>query len=151
MTQRRIYQEEFPYFITTNTLKRQKIFENTHFAVELYDTILKLCRKLHCPVYAFDIMPDHLHILIGTMAKINISNILQQIKSIYTKNLREKYNFNRPIWQKRFNSRIVDSEERLRNTVNYILNNPIKAGLDKKYQEKPYIYINSKLIDSLLS
>jgi REP element-mobilizing transposase RayT len=149
MTQRRIYQEEYPYFITTNTLGRHNLFENTYFAAELYNTILKVCRKLHYPIYSFCIMPDHLHLLLGTTININISEVLQQIKSIYTKNLREKYNFNHPIWQKRFNSRIVDSEERLINTINYILYNPIKGGLDKKYQSEPYIYLNKKLIDSL--
>jgi len=95
-------------------------------------------------------MPDHLHLMVDSTVKVTISEILQQIKSIFTKNLREKYNFNHPIWQKRFNSRIVDSEEKLRNTINYILYNPIKAGLNKKYQIKPRIYLNKRLIHSLL-
>lgn len=151
MTQRRIYQKDFPYFISTNTLRRQCIFENTHYAAELYDTTLKVCKNLNCTVYVFSIMPDHLHLLLKVTGKITISKVLQQIKSIFTKNLREKYNFNKPIWQKRFNSRIVDSEERLENTIDYILNNPIKAGLEKKYQEKPYIYLNKKAIDSIFN
>lgn len=149
MTQRRIYQEDFPYFISTNSLRRQCIFENTYYAAELHDTILKVCKNLNCIVYVFGIMPDHFHLLLKTTSKMTVSKAIQQIKSIFTKNLREKYNFNKPIWQKRFNSRIVDTEERLRNTIEYILYNSIKAGLDKKYQKKPYIYINKKAIDSL--
>jgi len=71
------------------------------------------------------------------------------IKSYFIKEIRGNYNIQYSIWQPRFNTRIVDTEERLINTLEYIKNNPEKAGLPEKYQRFPYMYFNWKMVDEL--
>lgn len=189
MSQRRIYQNEFPYFVTTNTQGRRPFFGDVRFAQLLHKVIIKSCWIKNCLVYAFCIMPDHLHLLVGkdptrpqrvtlgwgsppqrvtpgldcsfdvpvpnagrcarVNAKFDISQIMHAIKSYYCLAVREQYGINYPIWQPRFNTRIVDNEERLRNTIEYIKYNPAKAGLPKKYQKFPYMYFNWKEISKL--
>lgn len=207
MTQRRIYQDEFPYFVTTNTRDRRPFFDDIRYARLLHKVIIKSCWIKNCLVYAFCVMPDHLHLLVGkdptqpqrvalgsdrgfdipidpmrphppaccrrrragrvtlglrngvdapnagrcarVDAKFDISQVMHAIKSYYYLAMRTQHGINYPIWQPRFNTRIVDTEERLRNTIEYIKNNPIKAGLPKKYQKLPYMYFNWELIYQL--
>jgi REP element-mobilizing transposase RayT len=187
MTQRRIYQEEYPYFITTNIKNGIWFFDKVKYAKLLSNIIFQACRLKKHILYAYCIMPDHLHALVGkdvgshldkpiagTEAHAgidikmsskftpahpsagavgdgdyNISQLMHAIKSYYCLAMRTQHGVNHPIWQPRFNTRIVDNEERLQNTIEYIKNNPIKNDLDKKYQREPYIYLNKKLIDSL--
>ena len=134
-------------------------------------------------LYAYCIMPDHLHLLVRQIINdinptapaercagvgyenylfqkpervsapakgFNISQLIYTIKSYYIKEIREKYNINCSIWQKRFNSRIIDTEERLLNTIEYTENNPVNAGLPEKYSKFPYMYFNRKEILRLL-
>ena len=188
MSQRRIYQDEFPYFVTTKTKEGVWFFDETKCAKLLSDIILQACQLKKHILYAYCIMPDHLHVLVGedvgshfdnptaptercagvefedfptpNPARVsvpavgdgqyNISQLMYAIKSYFINELRKRYNIDYSIWQKRFNTRIVDTEERLGNTIKYIKNNPQKAGLPKKYQLFPYMYFDMEKILDLL-
>jgi len=63
MTQRRIYQDEFPYFITTKTRDGIWFFEKKYSKI-LSDIIFYSCKLKNYILYAYCIMPDHLHMLI---------------------------------------------------------------------------------------
>lgn len=186
MSQRRIYQEEFPYFVTTKTKDGICFFNKTKYALLLSNIIFQACHLKKYILYAYCIMPDHLHLLVKQMishldtptaptercagvefedfstpnparvsvpavgdGQYNISQLMYTIKSYFIKEIREKYNINYSIWQPRFNTRVVDTEERLRNTIEYIKYNPVKAGLPKKYQAFPYQYFNRDKIFEL--
>jgi REP element-mobilizing transposase RayT len=76
--------------------------------------------------------------------RYTISDVVQSIKGNFSRRIHAG-----TIWQRRFNSRIVNTEDRLRNTVYYIKNNPIKAGLSDRYQKSPYQFFNWPAIRQL--
>ncbi|MBU0597915.1 transposase [Patescibacteria group bacterium] len=63
MTQRRIYQNEYPYFITWRTRENYPLFEKTKFAELLSYIIFNAGRLKRFNVLAYQIMPDHVHLL----------------------------------------------------------------------------------------
>ncbi|MFH0952310.1 MAG: transposase, partial [Patescibacteria group bacterium] len=174
MTQRRIYQDIYPYHLTFNTKEGVPFFENVEKAELLYITIMNVCEKKKYVVVAFSILPNHIHMMIqsgiqkytpqlsvaavghnhqpsagtnvtsaGTETRAGgctISDLIYSIKSYYCYQLRKMYSINYSPWQKRFNFRIVDSERRYLNTLNYIINNHKKHGLPEKYGKAPYVY-----------
>ncbi|MFH1366385.1 MAG: hypothetical protein ABIH38_00145 [Patescibacteria group bacterium] len=64
MTQRRIYQNEFPYFITTNIRERFWFFDNKEYTLLFYKIVIKACKKKDFILYAFGILADHVHLLV---------------------------------------------------------------------------------------
>jgi len=52
-------------------------------------------------------------------------------------------------WQHRSNFRIVDTDERLYNTVDYIVYNYKKMNLDDKYSKSPFIFVDQGQISRL--
>ncbi len=54
------------------------------------------------------------------------------------------------IWQKRFYTRIVNTDHYFGTVIEYIRHNPIKAELPKRYQRTPYQYVDGKGIERLL-
>lgn len=142
MTQRRKYQNYHPYLITTNILKRSPLFENIDYADVLSKIIFEVCGELNCKVFAYCIMPDHVHLLLQTTAGKNISKVMQQIKSLSAKVLRDKYNFKVKFWQSRFNHQIIDSKSGVIGAITYIKNNHIKWDLSDKYSSLPYLYVS---------
>jgi len=66
-----------------------------------------------------------------------------------------KGNFSRKIhhgniWQKRFNTRLVNTDEYLATIIDYIKNNPTKENLPKKFRRMPYQYSDEGKIKALL-
>ena len=65
MTQRRIYQEEYPYFVTFRTLDSQPIFKDVKVA-ELFRHELFVSAKIkYFDIFAYQIMSIQTVILIG--------------------------------------------------------------------------------------
>lgn len=167
MTQRRIYQNIYPYFITTNAKKRIWFFEDQRIAKIISDSIINSCKINYYNLYAYCIMPNHIHILVKSiynptteraslpamlrkvrqagvpaMKSRNISSLMHSIKSFSAKKIRDECNIEFKFWQNRFNYRIAYSKQDLQNKIYYIKNNPIKSGLEDKYKQFPYLFIN---------
>lgn len=64
MTQRRIYQDECPYFITVRTRDSSPLFEQTKYA-RLLSSIIFFAGKIEdYDIFSYQIMSDHLHLLV---------------------------------------------------------------------------------------
>ena len=215
MTQRRIYQCAFPYFITFNVLNGEWIFDDKKKAGLLYEIILNASVLKNHIVYQFCTMPNHAHILCQTKSDCGLSvphrglsvphrglenplrggggngsiiHMSQQLQSglssprcncsvrdinpqcdssspqcdcgkkhqytisDFVKSIRGTFSrklHKGQIWHPRFYDQIIEDDERLERTINYIIYNPIKWNLAKKYQKYPYQYYNGRLINNL--
>lgn len=176
MTQRRIYQEEFPYFITWRTREGFALFESREYAELLSHIIFNAGRMKKFDIMAYQIMPDHVHLLVwmgsagrDTRARRNrlmlpspaqvsapalghrnqekviiISDFMYTIKSFFIKEIRKQYGIKYSIWQKRFYTRIVDTDTYFNRVIAYIRHNPDKAGLPTRYRRGPYQYFQQE-------
>lgn len=63
MTQRRIYQDEYPYFVTFRTREWFGLFEKMKHAKLLSKEIFVSAQIKKFDVLSFQIMPDHVHML----------------------------------------------------------------------------------------
>lgn len=75
-----------------------------------------------------------------TRAVATYSDLLYYIKSFAFYRLRKELGLTFSPWQPRYNFRIVDSESRFENTLNYILHNYKKHHLPKRYGWYPYLF-----------
>ncbi len=65
MTQRRIHQDAYSYFITFNTAKGEPWFEEGEYARLLRQEILISAKLKGYDVLALQIMPNHVHLLVS--------------------------------------------------------------------------------------
>jgi REP element-mobilizing transposase RayT len=65
MTQRRIYQEEYPYFVTFRTREGYALFEDEKMTELLSEIMFKAGRLKRYDILAYQIMPDHIHLLVN--------------------------------------------------------------------------------------
>jgi hypothetical protein len=85
------------------------------------------------------------------MNQATISDLIYTIKSFFVREMRVKYSIKSRLWQSRYNFRIIDSDKRFINTLNYIRENYKKKGLSEKYSRYPFQFINDKLIDGFFN
>ncbi|MEI6862115.1 MAG: transposase [Verrucomicrobiota bacterium] len=93
-------------------------------------------------LHAWVVMPNHVHILIGHQAGCTLSEIVQSWKSYTAKViLRHCANGQFPgnhVWQADYWDRFIRNERHYASTVDYIHNNPVKAGLVTRPQDWPW-------------
>ncbi len=78
---------------------------------------------------AWCVMPNHVHAVVRPLGKWRLRKILHSWKSYSGNQANEALGRRGRFWQKEYVDRIIRSEEDLTRTVEYVLNNPAKAGL----------------------
>ncbi len=91
-------------------------------------------------LHDFVIMPDHLHLLMTLPGDIAIEKAMQLIKGGFSYRLKREFGYQGEVWQRGFSEvRISDGQSFLRHRE-YIVQNPVKAGLVDTAEQYPYCY-----------
>jgi REP element-mobilizing transposase RayT len=80
-------------------------------------------------LYAWAIMPNHVHIVVAPIEPHTLATILHSWKSYSSNRANEILGRTGPFWHREYYDRIVRDERDLANTIDYVLANPRKAGL----------------------
>jgi REP element-mobilizing transposase RayT len=104
--------------------------KNEQISSVLIETLEKFDGEKY-KLFAWVIMPNHVHLLLRPEESISLAEIMHSIKS-YTsheanKILKRKGRF----WSKEYFDRFIRNQEHFVKTFDYIENNPVKAGLCK--------------------
>ena len=89
-------------------------------------------------ITAYCIMSTHLHLILKQLMYNGISSYMKNILDSYTRYFNTKYQRKGTLWQGRFKSVHVDSNEQLLHLTRYIHLNPTTAGIVKNPEEWPY-------------
>ncbi len=99
-------------------------------------------------VYAYNVCKDHIHLLIEA-GDNKINNIVRHIKGKSSQAYKEYLSVSGKepfrLWAQKFNKWFIESEEQLRNTSEYIMNNRLKHGLEENEELRTVIL---SMIDS---
>lgn len=120
------------YHVTVRGNNQQKIFKSVSARLKYLAILRTLKERYKFKLYAYVLMPNHVHLLIVPCEKGSISEIMHDLNLIYAKYFKRKHNYSGHLFQDRFYSTIIDSETYLWTVSRYIHLNPVKAGLCKK-------------------
>ena len=137
------------YFITTTSSGRRKVFVIEKNARLLFNVIGEIRETALAKIYAFVIMPDHLHLIIKP-EKEPLSKVMQKIKGKSARLINLRENTSGEVWQKEYYERVVRDEKDLTEKYQYIIYNPVKEGLSQTPEEYPYSSAAlSEMVDEL--
>ena len=88
--------------------------------------------RVHYRLLAWVVMPNHVHVLIEPSADIELSDIVHSWKSYTATQINRLLLPAQPsgqLWQREYWDRFIRDEAHLRATIDYIHDNPVKAGL----------------------
>lgn len=74
-------------------------------------------------------MPDHVHLILKPIEENSLSRIMQGIKSSTAKKINAHRQTQGPLWQSESFDRILRDEQEFNEKLQYIADNPLKAGL----------------------
>ena len=88
-------------------------------------------------IFAYCLMPDHLHLLTSPQGGASLSTILGSYESFVTR-VAWTYGVIGTLWQRSFHDHILRRSEDALAAVAYILNNPVEAGLVERWEDWPW-------------
>lgn len=80
-------------------------------------------------LFAWVVMPNHVHTLIEPLPEFTLSSILHSWKRHTAKEINRLLGREGPLWQREYFDRAIRDERHFDYTVAYIHHNPVKAGL----------------------
>ncbi len=116
------------YHVILRGINRQAFFEDDEDREKFLSCLLyykKVCDYL---LYGYCLMDNHIHLLIKEGAE-PIGKVMKRIGVSYVLWYNRKYERCGPLFQDRFKSEVVESDEYLLTALRYIHQNPLKAGI----------------------
>jgi REP element-mobilizing transposase RayT len=126
------------YHVIIRGNNKQEIFLNDSDRRRLVLRLEEYSGKYNIKILCYALMPNHVHLLLRQDGEISISKFMQAINTGYTMYFNLKHNRSGHLFQGRFHSTLVDSDEYLIQLSRYIHLNPIKAGLTKRIDGYPW-------------
>ncbi|HEX3244375.1 MAG TPA: transposase [Chloroflexota bacterium] len=123
--------------MTIAVQRRQPVFSDAELAAAAVGVIQKHSAKQAIPLWAYSVMPDHIHLVIEASETCDIITFVGQVKSL---SQREAWHVGHAgkFWQLRFWDHFLRREEALEKVVEYVLHNPVRAGLTQDSSDYPY-------------
>jgi putative transposase len=124
------------FSITICTKNRQPIFRNELYAQAIIKTFQTRPFHQNAKLYAYCLMPDHLHLLISPKDG-NLIDFIRRWKS-YVASILNKLDFNGACWQRSFYDHALRKDEDIQIAAKYIVHNPVRKQITDKWREYPF-------------
>ncbi|MGA9670556.1 MAG: transposase [Terracidiphilus sp.] len=132
---KRFQKAEALHFITFSCFHRLPLLE-ARGARETVEAVLEATRVRHqASVYAYVLMPEHVHLLINEPQSILLAQLLKAVKQITSRKLRGR---REKFWQARYHDSSVRGDAARSKVIRYIHRNPVKRGLVEKAEQWPW-------------
>ncbi len=123
---KRFQKAEALHFITFSCFHRLPLLDAPGFKSTV-EAVLEQTRARHqAMVYAYVLMPEHVHLLMNEPPLILVAQFLKTMKQITSRRLRGQ---SEKFWQERYFDRNVHGEAARSEVIRYIHRNPVKRGL----------------------
>ncbi len=117
-----------PHHVTQRGARRMQVF----FSEDDYRSYIlileRLARRHALHVWAYCLMPNHVHLIVVPSTKDGLAKPLGQTHHRYALEINRRHLWTGHLWQERFASFPMD-EPHLLAAIRYVLLNPVRAGL----------------------
>lgn len=146
------------YYVTNVIYNRIPVFIRPSFIVPLIDSLNFYRYKQSYKLLGYVIMPDHFHILIWPHGEATVPDIMRDFKRFTSGRITRQAQVegkkdwldqfrqagerteraDYKVWQDEYWDKIIFSQQMLRQKLDYMHNNPVRAGLAKTSADYPY-------------
>lgn len=93
------------------------------------DDLKESAEKYDCRIHAYVLMTNHVHLLVTPMKDSGISEMMQALGRRYVYYINKTYKRTGTLWEGRYKSSLIDSDNYLLTCMRYIELNPIRASM----------------------
>ena len=115
------------------------MFPTAEDRTELFRLLGRSARRRRWEVHAACVLSTHYHLVLEAPV-VALSNGVHELNWRYARYFNERYARFGHVFAKRFQTRVLDGEERVFETCAYVLLNPVKARLCERVEDWPWSY-----------
>ena len=130
------------FHIMVQGINKEYIFNRDEDKIQYLEFINKVKGEIDIYIVSYCIMDNHVHILIKEDSIESLSSFMHKVNTLYAMYYNKKYDRVGYVFRDRYKSQVIYSEKQLYTCLNYIHNNPIKAGICKLASEYGYSSYN---------
>ena len=135
------------YHVMNRGNRRESIFRDHEDYYTFLEDLAEVKERHPCCVCAVCLMTNHFHLLIKA-DEVEIWKIMRRLQLKYAQDFNMKYNYTGHVFEKRYNSQLIEDRPYLLEVSRYIHLNPVKAMIVKDPQAYEYssygIYIRKE-------
>jgi len=133
---KRFQQAREVHFLTFSCYRRNANFDNETSRAVFVSALERVRRDYQLCVYAYVVMPEHVHLLINEPERNTLAQAIKSLKQGVARRL--SLRAEDPFWQARYYDFNVWSERKFVEKVRYIHRNPVKRGLVPRPEDWPW-------------
>ena len=127
-----------PVFLTTRAAAGARPFVLVRLNEQVIAALLAERLRAGCALYAYCLMPDHLHLLAAPASDDGSPfDLLRRFKGLTTR-IAWSCGIAGRLWQPRCYDQVLRSDESIIRVAEYIINNPVRRGLVGDWQDYPW-------------
>jgi putative transposase len=134
------------YLISAANFEHQHIMRAPERRTDFEARLLEKLQGIEAQVFAWVVLPNHYHVLLGVSALSLVSAALKQLHGATSRewNLADSLTGERLVWY-RFNDRKIRGDKHFYRALNYVHFNPVKHGYTDTVYEWPWSSIHNYL------
>ena len=140
----RLFAPGLLYHVIVRGNQRRKTFRCDEDYKDYLDRLEKYRAKFHVRIYAYCLMPNHVHLLVET-GSTPLAKFMQGLQQSYTQHFNRSYRKVGHLFQGRYKAIICDRDKYLLTLVRYIHLNPVRAKLATRPERYSHSGHNSYL------
>ncbi len=116
------------YHITMRGNGRRVVFLTSSDSERFLSLLAKVQERREWQIFGFCLMANHYHLIVRT-PEPDIGAGMQYLNSHYAQGFNARHGLAGHVFQRRYHSQLIDSDEQLKETVRYVALNPVRAHL----------------------
>jgi putative transposase len=125
------------FFITAVAHQREPHFRRAAIAELFLETLFHYRDAKVYLLHEFVVMPDHVHLILTPSAKFSLEKAVQRIKGGASFQVGKHISPKIEIWQPSFTQHLMLDEDDFQKHRDYVLDNPVRAGLVRHREDYP--------------
>jgi putative transposase len=138
----------YPHHIIQRGNNRERVFIDPTDYEKYLSFLLQYSREKEVAVFAYCLMPNHVHLLVKPSEQEALSKMMQGITLCYSKYFNGENGRTGRLWECRYHSTVIDGDSYLWTVSKYIENNPVRAGMVKRPEDYPYSSAKTHILGS---
>lgn len=150
----RVVIPNLPHHIIQQGNDLQPIFRDESDLLAFHGWMREAARQFKVAIHAYVLMGNHLHLLATPSDALGLARMMQWLGRFYVPYFNRKYERTGTLWQGRFKTSVIESEQYFLSCSRYIETNPVREGLVShpgEYKWSSYAHHIGDKPDSLIA
>ena len=129
---------DYPHHVIQRGNNRQAIFNSSADYLYFLDLLHENARKFEVAIHAYVLMSNHFHLLATPQTHTGLPQMMQAVGRSYVRYFNDMHGRTGTLWDGRYRSTLIQSDQYLLICMAYIDLNPVRAGMVPYPKDYPW-------------